>query len=195
MKFNVIFPAAIVLLLASAAAIASENPTDILANGTGWSYYRLQGQPTGDWANGSGSAGWKQGFLPIGYSPEDGGKDIATIFSTNKLASKKYPVAYFRKSFKLPANAGTSGLNFTMGCDDGCIAYLNGVEIGRIRIRTNVVGLYDAQSWHGEPAETFAIPAKHLKSGINMLAVEVHQADPRSSDMVFLTGRLSVNSR
>jgi CotH kinase protein/Lamin Tail Domain len=99
---------------------------------------------------------------------------------------------YFRTRFVLnPAfTIATSGLKIKLATviDDGAVFYLNGAEIFRLAmpegpidystLATRAVG--DA-IWEG----FFTIPPDHLVTGTNLLAVEVHQTDPTSSDVVF----------
>jgi uncharacterized repeat protein (TIGR01451 family) len=71
--------------------------------------------------------------------------------------------------------------------DDGAAFYLNGTNIGHLRISPPVSystfaldgpaneGQYDVLQW----------PASRLVEGTNILAVEVHQVSPGSSDVVF----------
>jgi hypothetical protein len=113
-------------------------------------------------------------------------------------APKQTPLAlgittyYFRTRFVLNptfTNA-TTGLKIKLSTviDDGAVFYLNGTELFRVgmpagpvnslTLSTRLVG--DA-IWEG----SFTISTDHLLTGTNLLAVELHQADPTSSDAVF----------
>lgn len=165
----------------------------VIPDGAIWSYYAQSRAPIDQWQNGGGTAGWKYGALPIGYSTSDNHKGIATILTSADEPGLKHPVGYFRKVFRVPRDVKVASLSFSLGCDDGCIAYLNGVEIGRIRIRPGVAGPYNAIGWEGDPPLVFQIPVSQIRTGQNVLAVEVHQVHPSSSDLVFFEGRLSMN--
>jgi hypothetical protein len=78
-------------------------------------------------------------------------------------------------------------LRTTNYIDDGAVFYLNGLEVGRVRLPTNVViefntpalvppieGQPDILEFRGSP-----------RRGDNVLAVEVHNATPVSHDIVF----------
>jgi hypothetical protein len=99
---------------------------------------------------------------------------------------------YFRTHFVLNpvfTNA-TIGLKIKLATviDDGAVFYLNGSEIFRLAMPEGPVNSSTLSSrlvgdavWEG----TFTIPIDHLLTGTNLLAVEVHQTDPTSSDVVF----------
>ncbi|NJM41008.1 MAG: hypothetical protein HC853_09660 [Anaerolineae bacterium] len=74
--------------------------------------------------------------------------------------------------------------------DDGAVVYLNGVEIFRSNMPENTIN-YTTRASSGQsglaqtvryPAE---VPAVLLIAGVNVLAVEVHQASAASSDLRF----------
>jgi hypothetical protein len=79
--------------------------------------------------------------------------------------------------------------------DDGAVVYLNGTEIFRSNMPSPsdfstlaVVAIdgSDEQVWHAS-----AVDPALLSAGTNVIAVEIHQADPASSDISFnlaLTG-------
>jgi hypothetical protein len=72
--------------------------------------------------------------------------------------------------------------------DDGAVVYLNGVEVQRIGMPGGAIG-YDtmADRTVGEAVTEgpFSIPIGSLVQGDNVLAVEVHQTNPGSNDIVF----------
>jgi hypothetical protein len=99
---------------------------------------------------------------------------------------------YFRTHFTLAptfTNA-PSGLKIVMSTviDDGAVVYLNGQEMLRLAMPNGPINsstvaarpVGDA-AWEG----AFTVPANSLVVGDNVLAVEVHQNDPTSSDVVF----------
>jgi hypothetical protein len=95
--------------------------------------------------------------------------------------------AYFRTHFDSPLSGGSNALLHLQGkVDDGVVVYLNGVEIGRVRmaagaftrttLATATVGDGD-----GQDALDFYVP--NLVAGDNLLAIELHQASATSSDL------------
>ena len=78
-------------------------------------------------------------------------------------------------------------LRATNYIDDGAVFYLNGLEIGRVRL-TNEVIEFDTPAQpppvEGQPdVLQFRIP--FMRQGDNVLAVEIHNASPVSHDIVF----------
>lgn len=101
---------------------------------------------------------------------------------------------YFRGQFVLPSLPKGASLVLSNILDDGAVFYLNGAEVHRQGIdpgpvEFNTIG-YDFRSpknavgdaaWAGP----FTLPSDGLVVGTNVLAVEVHQANAASSDVVF----------
>ncbi len=95
---------------------------------------------------------------------------------------------YFRKSFAFSGNPASTTLTANFVLDDGAVVYLNGVEIfrlgmppGEISHSTFASRTITTAAYEGP----FNLPAAALIEGVNVLAVEVHQASPTSSDIVF----------
>ena len=101
-----------------------------------------------------------------------------------KLGKSTY---YFRTHFSA-ADAGRGTLNLSTIIDDGAVFYLNGKEIfrlgmaeGPVDYSTTANRLVGLAALEGP----FQVPVDNLVAGDNLLAVEVHQTDPSSSDIVF----------
>lgn len=95
---------------------------------------------------------------------------------------------YFRKKFQLSARPSGAQLTLSTILDDGAIFYLNGVEIYRLGMPAGAVAhdtfanlLVDNAVLRGP----FTISGDALLAGENTLAVEVHQINTGSSDVVF----------
>lgn len=95
---------------------------------------------------------------------------------------------YFRHQFNFPGSPQGAQVKLNVVIDDGCVVYLNGVEVLRLRMPAGAV-TYDtfASQNVGDAVYEgpFDIPAQHLTAGENVLAVEVHQSNASSSDVVF----------
>jgi hypothetical protein len=102
---------------------------------------------------------------------------------------------YFRTSFQLQSTESLT-LNALMAIDDGAVVYLNGQEAYR-------VGMPSGDIVYSTPATRtvgnaildgpIVLPATNLVVGENIVAVEVHQSDVDSSDVVFdlaITGQI-----
>lgn len=94
---------------------------------------------------------------------------------------------YFRTRFTLPVKPQSAQLVLNLVLDDGAVVYLNGVEIYRIGMdpgaptyATFANRVVDNAVFEGP----FIVPADALVAGENVLAVEVHQVNAGSSDIV-----------
>ena len=94
---------------------------------------------------------------------------------------------YFRARFTAPANPNFTALQITHLFDDGAVVYLNGHEAYRYNMNPGAVSYAtpSAQGISGAPQQLGPnlFPLTNLVAGENVLAVEVHQSDPGSSDI------------
>lgn len=109
-----------------------------------------------------------------------------TILTLNP-GSGQIPTYYFRSTFVLtndPTLISIIASNYT---DDGAVVYLNGQEVYRLNMSEGPVtynSLAAANSTEGVFTVT-NLPSSLLRPGVNHLAVEVHQVNLTSSDIVF----------
>ncbi|MCF7762744.1 MAG: lamin tail domain-containing protein [Verrucomicrobia bacterium] len=150
-------------------------------------------------STGFNDSSWKSGPAPLGY----GDGDEATVLQFGPNASNKQVTSYFRHTFQV-ANAGDfSGLTLRILRDDGAIVYLNGVEVMRSNMPEGTVlfSSFASSVSSGANETSFfeqAVDAALLRTGNNVLAVEVHQANASSSDISFdldLSGPRSPSNR
>ena len=95
---------------------------------------------------------------------------------------------YFRTPFNYGGDASGATLELRHVIDDGAIVYLNEVELYRYNMPDGPVPFDGyARSTIGTPVlfGPVVLPATTLRRGANLLAVEVHQSGPDSSDVVF----------
>jgi hypothetical protein len=96
---------------------------------------------------------------------------------------------YFRTHFNFTGDPSTARMRIRHMIDDGAIVYLNGVEVHRFGFTPDAVvnsGTFSAgNEGKDRYAGPFDIPTTSLVQGDNVIAVEVHQSDVGSSDMVF----------
>jgi hypothetical protein len=105
----------------------------------------------------------------------------------------------FRTTFSFDADPASAALSLACLIDDGAVVYLNGVEVFRENMPDGPVDATTlAAAPVGDPSQVDAdIPADALVRGLNVLAVEVHQAEPADLDMTFgcaLSARISPDS-
>ncbi|MGK0188461.1 MAG: hypothetical protein ACI9R3_004272 [Verrucomicrobiales bacterium] len=129
---------------------------------------------------------WKSGLAPLGYG--DPG-DIATEISFGDDSSNKIITQYFRKEFTAESPGQFFSMILRVQRDDGVIIYVNGTQIiadnipGNATFDTEATSSVDGskeRAWI-ETAKTTAA----LEAGLNVIAAEVHQSSPTSSDTRF----------
>lgn len=160
----------------------------LVTTGAVWKYFDLGTDLGTAWrAPDFNDTTWASGPAPLGY----GDGDEATTNSFGPDPNNKYITTYYRRAFNVTGAAAFSALNLRVLRDDGVVVYLNGAELfrdgmpeGPIAFNTlaNItVGLGDeSTNFFGGP-----VNATLLAEGVNVLAVEIHQVLPTSSDISF----------
>ena len=153
-----------------------------ISKGDSWSYWDKGSLDGTDWKTGS-TSDWAEGPTPLGY----GKSSIVTTISYGGDSSQKYPTYYFRKNMTVdnePANIASLSLDFT--ADDGFIVYINGTEAFRYLMPEGEV-TYSTYATTYAPdnpdSGTIDLPVNLLRKGENIIAVEVHNNVPGSSDI------------
>jgi hypothetical protein len=170
--------------------------TILLDLGAGWRFRKGTAEPTPA-ANGEPSTEWTKveyddsrwfrGITGIGY----GDGDDATVLTDMR---GNYLSVYLRRRFLLDDPDQLENLVLEIAYDDGFVAYLNGDEIGR---SDTMKGLgsppahdEDTTGNHevtASPAQISLKPFKStLRSGENVLAIQVHNRALDSSDLSIL---------
>lgn len=179
-----LFPWALSLSFVSSLSIAQDK---IIAEGDDWAYFKGTEEPPADWnTTDFNDASWMVGATPAGYSTD---LPYKTVF--NDMINTYWSV-YFRKTFDLASADAVNGLKLSMKFDDGYVAYLNGVEIFRESMPAGAPTFETAATDH-ETNTTFtskvfscgAIELDALRTGKNVLAIQVHNATLASSDLSF----------
>lgn len=104
---------------------------------------------------------------------------------------------YFRTTFTL-TNVTDVALSLSHYVDDGAIVYLNGTEIYRIAVPAGPAAyatLSDRTVGDAAVEGPFPVPSSSLVAGTNVVAVEVHQINATSTDIVWGMGLDAVLSR
>ena len=112
---------------------------------------------------------------------------MRTLIRRNRESDGTQPITYyFRTHFTFDGNPATVNLFLRHVIDDGAVFYLNGQELTRFGTAAATVVNYltlftgHENAWVGP----VAVPRSALINGDNVLAVEVHQSDAGSSDLV-----------
>ncbi len=180
------------LLLLGTACAESQAPSSsvgerlVLPNAT----WRHSISPTGEteaWAQIEFDDNeWAEGPAPLGY----GESGLATETQDPTSADPAHLSVYFRHSFDVEDPSSIEGLTLRTQWDDGLRVLLNGQEwlrhhlpVGDLRANTRarrVVSGEDEERWR-----QISVDVAALRQGRNVLAVEVHQERPESSDLRF----------
>ncbi len=115
-----------------------------------------------------------------------GDPDVAQSVGTT-LGSEGRATTYFRVRFAFDGEPGESFLRLRCLVNDGAVFHLNGEEIHRFRLPEGEVTFDTPAESHPGPVaeEVVILPSIFLASDENVLAVEVHQDDAASEDLVF----------
>ncbi len=126
------------------------------------------------WATGRGRLGYGNDgeWTPLTYGSDPAAKPVTT---------------WFRHAFQLTGAARHGALRLRLQRDDGAAVHLNGQELVRDNLPAGpLTGTTRAITTQGGADETawrtFIVPATALVDGLNVVAVEVHQSAPDSSD-------------
>lgn len=131
---------------------------------------------TGTEANYS-DASWSKGNAPLGY-----GKTQNTVLTANRAAY------YFRKSFELKDVKSDDVFTLNYVLDDGCVVYVNGQEVMRDNMPSGTVTystLATTYAQNNPNTGSRLIAASYFKEGTNVIAVEVHNNNTSSSDILW----------
>lgn len=128
---------------------------------------------------------WKQGGSELGY----GDGDEATVIEFGPDPKDKFITTYFRKTFRIADKSEVKALTLYLLRDDGAVVYLNGDRIVRSNMPKTYTYLTRASNVVGNDGETtyhtYDVSPSKLTNGENIIAVEVHQQNPKSSDLSF----------
>lgn len=155
--------------------------------GSAWKYYDNGSDPGTSWKNvsASGTDSWAKGPAKLGY----GNGDERTLVNYGGNQTRKYTTTYFRTSFNIPATAKFSFFKIKAYVDDGMVVYINGKEVCRTSmggglIKHNTLASRETPD-NGNIIMPFNIPAGYFITGVNHIAVEVHQGSLESDDLTF----------
>jgi len=164
-------------------------PQLLVPPGAVWSYLHdgtdPGTSPGADWRDAGAGVGWASGPAQIGY----GDGDQATNILPGGDPANKPLGAFFRHEFSVANPAAFGWLVGRLIYDDGAAVYVNGIEAARFRLAPGAAWNDPASSQQPNELEdawvAFAFPVGVLRAGGNVIAVEVHQILPSSSDLSF----------
>ncbi|GAA5482708.1 hypothetical protein Hsar01_01931 [Haloferula sargassicola] len=122
---------------------------------------------------------WPVGTAELGY----GDGDEATVIPIHYVGpGQKAATCYFRKSFTLADLDGITSADVSVLYDDAYAVYLNGTRIAGNLPLDPPADFYAGNAIEETVATTQFDPSA-LVAGENVIAVEIHQASPNSSDI------------
>jgi hypothetical protein len=159
---------------------------DLIAKGATWRYLDNGSEQGTAWRGVNFvDTAWKSGVAPLGY-----GDPVTTTVDFGPNSTTKYMTTYFRHAFNLQSANNVISMVVSLRRDDGAIVYLNGVEIMRSNMpegaansttpASNAVGGGDETAYF-----SIDVDPSILVAGKNVVAVELHQANPTSTDLSF----------
>ena len=122
---------------------------------------------------------WSSGPAELGFGESD---------QATPIANNQQPTTYFRHTFNVANPAGYGSLQMRLKRDDGGVVFINGNEVYRSPNlpQTGTISYSTYTTSTGENTiDTATIPVSALQPGVNVVAVEIHQADAGSSDVSF----------
>ena len=167
--------------------------TTLVAAGRSWKYLDGGRTPGDAWRTAAfDDSSWATGAAPLGY-----GDPITTPIAARLDPDERPITTYFRRVISVMGTHPVTDLVLRIRRDDGAVVHLDGVELARSNMPIGAITPSTrAQSSVNADDEsvlhTIAIPAaRTVEPGVHVLAVEVHQYQPGSSDLTFdlsLTG-------
>ncbi|MGB2822104.1 MAG: chitobiase/beta-hexosaminidase C-terminal domain-containing protein, partial [Phycisphaerae bacterium] len=157
----------------------------LIGRGSVWSYLDDGSDQDTAWrAPSFDDSAWASGPAQLGY----GDGDEATVVSYGPSASGKYITTYFRHTFELINAWSVTDLAVRLLRDDGAVMYLNGQELPRSNMPDGPIDYLTRASGGATDEDAFyeyTVDPTMLVEGDNVLAVEIHQVSPTSSDISF----------
>ena len=159
----------------------------LIPAGSAWKYLDDGSDQSTPWRDPAfDDSGWSEGPAQLGY----GDGDEQTVVSYGGNSGNKHITTYFRHTFTVEDPSRYLGLRLGVVRDDGVVVYINGTEVARSNMPGGDIGyLTRASGAVGGADESafqpFELEPDLLQAGENVIAAEIHQANPTSSDISF----------
>jgi len=169
---------------ATVSIVVQAGPVSLVVTGSVWKYLDT-GIDQGDaWVSPFfDDSAWASGPAELGF----GDMDEATVLNRTP-GGNPLITAYFRQTFEVSDTSAIPGLLLRLWRDDGAAIYVNGVEAFRNNMPAgpvNYATLAFLANDDGNVPVTGRINRSLLVNGANVIAAEVHQNAPSSSDLTF----------
>ncbi|MDB6035892.1 MAG: hypothetical protein JWM16_6230, partial [Verrucomicrobiales bacterium] len=193
MRVNIFKTFALVLFLSLTGAAFGQPYLLMSMTNTTWKYNQTGNNLGSVWRSASYTdtvAGWQSGRGVFAFETDNALvlSQTNTVLSLNNTANDRITTYYFRTHFTLTNDPYRVSVLVTNLIDDGAVFYVNGTEVSRFNIApapSQITYLTTATAAIEAAYNTFTIPYELLLQGDNVFEVEVHNAGPTSSDIVF----------
>ena len=137
--------------------------------------------PVTDWRTNLNDTDWSLPVAtPIGY----GDPVPATIIPGSSATTPTWLSIFMRRTFVVANPAAVASVTLSINIDDGYVAWINGVEVGRYNVPAGEPTIGSAAVTAAEPVvQTHSVPINVLKAGTNVIAVQALNANLTSSDL------------
>ncbi len=177
------------LAISQAALARIKKPMEIVTPGAAWRYFDTGADLGSAWRTLEfDDSGWRQGFGKFGYG--DGNE--ATTIDFGGDPRRKYITTYFRKEIGVDDPEEIETVTVDVLRDDGVVVYINGRELfrdniaeGAVTARTLAVETIDRRDENRFYKHENLEVSEMILAGRNVIAVELHQRHPASSDCGF----------
>ncbi|HCH65791.1 MAG TPA: hypothetical protein DFR83_23515 [Deltaproteobacteria bacterium] len=157
----------------------------LIAAGTEWRYLDTNVEPDASWTQVAfDDSSWARGSAPLGFGD---GHHVGTLYGGPDGA--RHISTWFREAFFVGDAPALHHLELDLMVDDGARLWLNGVEVLRVNlpadteITTLTLSVVPVDGISESARIRYAIDGTMLVTGINVLAVEVHQDSSNSPDL------------
>ncbi|MBK7997666.1 MAG: hypothetical protein IPK15_02740 [Verrucomicrobia bacterium] len=161
--------------------IGIASTVSLIATGAVWRYSDIGGDQGTNWRRlDFDDSAWLSGAGKLGTNDSP-----TTVIRIRNANNQQINTSYYRHQFGVTNLASITNLAFRVLRDDGCLAYLNGVEIFRMNMPTGTVTFNTLSPVGVAGADestyfTTNISPALLIEGLNVLAVELHQSSGTS---------------
>jgi hypothetical protein len=131
---------------------------------------------------------WGYGQAELGYGDAQDGRPESTLLSYGPDSGAKHITYYFRHVFTVDDRDEFAALRIQLKRDDGGAVHLNGEALFKSNLEADPVTHLSRARLADDDGALFhptSVGTSHLRSGVNVLAVEIHQQSPTSSDVSF----------
>ncbi len=164
----------------NSSSTGASSSTTLLPASQQWNYYDKGSLDNTEWyGKNYDAASWSKGMAPLGYGKSDN--------KTNNLAANK-TCYYFRTEMDINNAVAYNNFKLNYSVDDGFIIYVNGSEAGRYNMPSGNVSFSTVSTTYanGNPDNgSMSLDQKLFREGKNTIAVEVHNNQASSSDIVW----------